>query len=172
MPDYSKGIIYKIISESNPELVYYGSTIRKIERRFKGHKDDYKYWLKYKKNYTTSFEIIKLGDSKIELIENYPCDSKKELERREGYFHRNFECVNNRIAGRTDTEYYLDNKEKINKYSKKYNKIYYNNNKEKEIIRAKVYSKNNRDKINLNRRKKKAWENISNEFLGILYVVD
>ena len=71
-----------------------------------------------KKNYTTSFDIIKLGDSYIELLESFPCNSNLELHKREGTLIREnkVHCVNKLIAGRTGKEYYNDNKETYIKY--------------------------------------------------------
>ena len=54
---------------------------------------------------------------KIELVEAFPCSSKVELLKREGWYQLNNPCVNKKIAGRTIKEsnkkYYDDNKEKI-----------------------------------------------------------
>ena len=36
--DYSKGKIYKLTNEDMPDLVYYGSTIRTLKERLRGHK--------------------------------------------------------------------------------------------------------------------------------------
>ena len=45
----------------------------------------------------------------MERIENYPCNSRQEVTRREGWRQRNNECVNHNIAGRTQKEYREDN---------------------------------------------------------------
>ena len=72
-------------------------------------------YTQYKKgaNYSyTSFILFdKYGieNCKIELVELYPCDSKEELNRREGHWIKNEECVNKSVAGRTRKEYYRDN---------------------------------------------------------------
>jgi len=64
----------------------------------------------------SSFEVIQHGDSYIELIEDFPCERKEQLLRREGEVIRASECVNIRIAGRTDAEYYKDNAERYKRY--------------------------------------------------------
>ena len=52
----------------------------------------------------------------IRLIEQCPCSSRAELERREGQIQQEYECINKNVAGRTRTEYresrkeYLQNK--------------------------------------------------------------
>jgi hypothetical protein len=30
----------------------------------------------------------------MELVEDYPCESRKELEEREAYYINNYECIN------------------------------------------------------------------------------
>ena len=54
-----------------------------------------------------------MDNCKIELIENYCCECKEELLRREGHYIRENECVNKLIAGRTKKEYKSENKEKL-----------------------------------------------------------
>ena len=62
----------------------------------------------------------------LELYENYPCNNKKELERREGEIIRqfkadiNYNVINKAIAGRTHKEYTEDNKDKILEQKKQY----------------------------------------------------
>lgn len=80
MKDYSKGKIYKIIDESNGD-VYIGSTIQSLKRRFHTHQI-FKDYNKLKCN------------CKIILIEDYPCNSRRELEKREQYFIDNTDCIN------------------------------------------------------------------------------
>lgn len=41
----------------------------------------------------------------------YPCVSRKDLEKKEGEFIRNMECINKNIAGRTKKQYYKENKD-------------------------------------------------------------
>ena len=59
-------------------------------------------------------------DAYIELIEDFPCNSKKELNRREGQHIRNNDCVNKNIAGRTKKEWNLDNKDETNRKRREY----------------------------------------------------
>jgi hypothetical protein len=119
--NYKNGKIYKICSP-NTDKIYIGSTIVPLNTRFREHKK--------KTNKTVSYEIINSGGAYIELIENYPCDNKKELERREGYYQKlNLDfIVNKKIAKRTRNEYRKDNAEKIkeisiNYYQKNKNRI-------------------------------------------------
>ena len=141
MPDYQKGKIYRLYSVSNEELVYYGSTIETLSRRLSAHIRDYK-----NNSGCTSKKVIDAQDYKIELIENYPCANKQQLERREGCFIKNNVCVNEIIAGRTRKEYYEDNKEKIKECNKEQRKKYYENNKEHIKEQKKKYHENNKEK--------------------------
>ena len=56
----------------------------------------------------------------IELYELYPCNSKMELERKEGEIQRQIATINKRVAGRTIKEYCFDNKDKISENKKEY----------------------------------------------------
>ena len=108
MPNYHNGKIYKITSHRTT-AIYIGSTTRSLSDRFVEHKSRFKMG----KIKCISSEILKYGGCEIELIENYPCNNKQELREREGLFQTTFQCVNNFIAGRTNKQYYIDNKERI-----------------------------------------------------------
>ncbi len=138
MRDYSKGKIYKIYSISNEELVYYGSTIKTLSARLANHVYDYK-----KNSSCVSKIVLDAGDYKIELIENYPCANKQQLDRREGEYAKNNVCVNENIAGRTLKEYNEDNKDKISEKHKEY----YKKNKERIDEKQKKYRENNKELI-------------------------
>ena len=82
---YLNGKIYELFDEDDLDAPrYYGSTCDTIEERKSGHKADYKRFLEGKKNYITSFEIIKRNNWDIKLIEMFSCETKTELEKREG----------------------------------------------------------------------------------------
>ena len=103
MPDYQKGKIYKLWSPQGNEI-YIGSTVNSLAKRLGQHKTDSRCNSKY---LFENYDVVK-----IELIEEYPCNNKMELGRKEGEHIRNNTCLNRCIAGRTDKEYYEDNKEK------------------------------------------------------------
>ena len=98
-----KGNIYKIVSDST-DKIYIGSTVKSLEERLEEHENDYELWFnkEFKSGYISSFEILKYGDYKIILIEEYPCSSYKELLKREGYYQLSSysSCVNILIAGK------------------------------------------------------------------------
>tara|TARA_R110001599_G_scaffold342754_1_gene564839 strand:- start:101 stop:766 length:666 start_codon:yes stop_codon:yes gene_type:complete len=132
MNKYENGKIYKLFcNESN--LVYYGSTITNLNHRLSQHKTNKK---------GTSISRIMINPQ-IELIENFPCNSKKELEQRERYFIENNECINIKIPGRTKQEYRENNKEIFKQKQNEYYKL----NKEKLNEKSKKYRENNKDKM-------------------------
>ena len=134
MPDYQKAKIYKIV-DANEEMVYVGSTVKTLAQRMAHHRSSFKFG-----PFTSSHTIFdKYGveNCKILLLENYPCNSKEELNKREGQYIKQMDCVNKIVSGRTVKEYYQDNKERIKKYQdankehrKEIKKIYYEKNKE------------------------------------------
>lgn len=134
---YQNSKIYKIESNKTPQI-YIGSTTRSLKTRFAEHKSKYKN-LKDIGNCSSS-DIIKYGDARITLIEEYKCDSQEELHKREGYFIKNsVNCVNSYIAGRTPHEYFEDFKDKRAEYFKQYN---YNRKDSKKIYNDKYRIKN------------------------------
>jgi len=139
MINYQNGKIYAIKSYQT-ELIYIGSTTRPLSQRLGVHRNNYK-------NNTgiSSMELLKYSDYYIELIENFPCNSKEELLKREGYFIKQNinNCVNCCIAGRTQKEYRNDNLEKI----KEWNKQNYLNNAEQYKEHQKQYRLNNKEQI-------------------------
>jgi hypothetical protein len=119
MPDYQKGKIYKLWSPQGDEI-YIGSTIQLLHIRKSHHKN---------KSSLCQSKILfeKYDDVRIELLEEYPCNSKDELQKKEGEYIRNNDCVNKKIPCRTKKEYYEDNKEEKKKIASKYRE----DNKEK-----------------------------------------
>lgn len=89
MKDYSKSMIYKIVCD-DPELVYYGSTITPLHKRFYAHK------MKPTKG---SKSVLEAENPKIILVEKYPCESQYELTARERYWIENNKCTNCNIPG-------------------------------------------------------------------------
>ena len=82
---YFNGKIYTIKFKNNDKHIYIGSTINKLNIRFSNHKSS----RLYLRNSTAISKYInkKYNDdwSKcyIELLMNYPCKSRKELEKKE-----------------------------------------------------------------------------------------
>ena len=164
MPDYQKAKIYKLWSpQGEDDEVYYGSTCNDLRFRKSQHKS---------KNHNCKSKILfeNYDDVRIELVEDYPCNNKQELNKKEGEFIKNNKCLNKVIPDRTKQEWYEDNKEKITKQTKEwieknkeklteYRKEYYQNNKE----HISKWIKNNRDKIN---ETQKEWNKKNKEKLA------
>jgi hypothetical protein len=92
--NYSNGKIYKIICNKTG-LVYIGSTCRTLEERLKEHINDSKRYLNKERNiFISSIFVTFNNDFNIELIENYSCDNRQQLENRENFHISNSECVN------------------------------------------------------------------------------
>lgn len=153
---YAKGKIYKIWSPQI-DLVYIGSTTKNtLAERMATHKYHFKKDIRI-----TSKCILKYDDAKIELIENYPCNNRDELNAREGYYIRTTDCVNKRIECRTKKEWRDENKEYCKEHNKqyqqdnldilkKYRKEYYEANKEKIKEYQKLRRIQKKNKFNFN----------------------
>ena len=88
---------------------YYGSTTEPLSKRMERHRRCYKQYLETGKVDTNSrilFSEYGVENCKIFLVEDFPCDTKEQLLRREGEYIRNNECVNKQVAGRTHQEYH------------------------------------------------------------------
>ena len=134
--NYQFGKIYKIWSPSQ-DLQYIGSTTQELSQRLGGHKRNFKSFnnpdSKFN-NYCASYEVLKCEDYRIDLLENYSCINKLELNKKEGEYIKNNVCVNKVIPGRTMKEHYHDNKGELLEKQKQYRK----NNKEKISEKRKV----------------------------------
>tara|TARA_R110001592_G_scaffold32284_1_gene113287 strand:+ start:118 stop:714 length:597 start_codon:yes stop_codon:yes gene_type:complete len=163
MPDYSKGMIYKIYNDSIPDKVYYGSSIQPLHKRLYLHKI-----LKQ----CTSNQLF--PGAKIVLVEKFPCSDIMELHKRERWYIENNECVNKNIPYRSEEEkkqiikdYHIKNKKKVDKLKKNW----YNKNKDKVSEKGKLYYKENKDKLNTtskqwyhkNLEKQKQWREKNKE---------
>jgi len=139
MPDYKNGKIYKIWSPSTG-LTYFGSTCQILCQRLSEHRRDMRMYEDTNKKWTSSFIVLEQEDTRIELVEDFPCERREQLAAREGKYIKTNECVNKQVAGRTIAEWYQDNKEKKKKYyedNKEKIKNYYEDNKEQINERAK-----------------------------------
>ena len=131
--NFQNGKIYRLTCD-DPNLIYYGSTIMSLEKRLKHHKSA--------SNRSVSRQMRDFGGLKIELLEQYPCNSKKELLDKEQYYIQNNQCINQRRALLTKEQrlqqkraYYERNTEKFKEYREA------NKEKSKEYMRAYYQSK-------------------------------
>jgi hypothetical protein len=122
MVNYQNAKIYRLVCD-DPNLVYYGATAKKyLCSRLAEHKYDYK-----NGKVCTSRHLFEVGNVQIFLVENFPCDSKEQLNARERYWIENNECVNKKHPGRTLKESYHE---------------WYQSNKEQKRQRDLEYRKN------------------------------
>jgi hypothetical protein len=99
MPNYQDGKIYMVWAGNDR---YYGSTTNTLSRRLSAHKSVYKNEKVLKKNTCcVLFEKYGVDNCKIELVELFPCNSKMELEMREGFYVRENDCVNRNMPRQT-----------------------------------------------------------------------
>ena len=154
--DYSKGKIYKITNEDMPDLVYYGSTIQPLNIRLGGHKSQ--------KNTTgacNSKKLLQTKNAKIELVEDFPCETKRELEIREKWYILNFECINTYTPGLTKEENNEKQKEYVKNHpeQKKATQLKYRQTR-KEQIQLKYKELYNTEKEKTRLKLKRAKDNI------------
>jgi hypothetical protein len=154
MPNYQNSKIYTIRCKDDNSLIYVGSTTQSLSKRMVEHRS--------KHNKTTGDTFTKplymkmreVGIDKfyIELYEDYPCDRKEHLEKREGEIIREIGNLNRVIAGvryRENTEeynkeYYRNNKEILDNKNKEYRELHKEEIKEKNRIKYQA----NKTKIN------------------------
>ena len=140
MPDYSLGKIYMVypkVEDPDEGDVYYGSTTVTLARRMAKHRTT--------KSCSSKLLFDKYGVENcfIELVEEYHCETKEQLNKKEGEYIRNHKCVNKRIEGRTRKEWLYDNKGKITEKKKQY----YVENQDNILEKQKQYDNKNKDKI-------------------------
>ena len=119
---YRHGKIYKLTSNQT-DMFYIGSTSLSLKKRLSIHMSGYKRYLNDMNTYLTAYLVCSFNDCKIQLLENYPCANRKELEKREGYWQDQYpECCNKSKAGvdqlsdikKYQEEYRQSNRDKIN----------------------------------------------------------
>ena len=144
---YKNGKIYKLVCDATP-IVYYGSTIKTLSLRLSHHKSH---------KTCCSRELFELGNVSIELVEEYPCNNKYELQSRERFYIEfmlnNFThrvICNERIPTRTKQEYNQDNRDSINEKCRKYHQ----NNKEYRNENRRKYYLDNKDATDKKRNEK------------------
>ena len=147
MLDYQNGKIYTIRYKKDNSLIYVGSSCLPLWMRFVIHKNVC--YNPNDKSYNHKF-YVKIRETNdfynwyIELYENYPCNTREELGKREGEVMRELKAtLNKRIEGRTMKEYYVDNKKERLDYQNQY----YQYNKDEITEYKKEYNKSNKDKI-------------------------
>jgi hypothetical protein len=159
---YEHGKIYRIC-DSGYTKFYYGSTIQPLAVRMGGHRAHFKRFQSGGCTHGTIFDLFQefgVESCKIELVETFPCDSKDELLKREGFYIQSNPCINKQIAGRSRSEYWkfyhstcrnailarqrqrrIENADAI--------KDYYRSNIDKFKQRRKIYNETHKDNIKI-----------------------
>ena len=122
MVNYQNGKIYEVVNSINNKC-YIGSTTQRLCVRMAGHRSNYK---SCKSSYSSKILFEEDYDNcKIILIENYPCDNKEQLHKRERHWVEQIDCLNKNIPSRT--------KDEIIQYQKEYRENHKQNQKEYKI---------------------------------------
>ena len=140
--DYSKTIIYKIEHIDDDSLVYVGHTTNWDKRKCR-----HKYNCYAEKNGHYNLKLYKMirenggwENFKMIEIEKYPCNDKREAEKRECEVMKELKASMNMMKSYVSEEEYRErNKERGVEY--------YKSNKDKVKERCKKYYENNKDKI-------------------------
>ena len=142
---YKNGKIYTIRYRGDDSLIYVGSTCLPLYKRWHSHKSTC-----FSENskchlyiYTKIRETNDFNNWYIELYEEYPCENKEQLLKREGEIIREIGTLNSLIAGRTKKEWTEENKEKVSKQKKQWAE----ENKEKVSEKLKQYRTDNKEKL-------------------------
>jgi hypothetical protein len=145
--DYSKNVIYKIVSNDlDIKDLYVGHTTNFVKRKGR-HKSDCNNENSKSYNYKVYHFIRENGgwsNWSMVLVEYYTCDNELEAIARERYW---FELLNGTLntqyPNRNQKEYYNTNKDNIIEKQKQY----YNDNKNDIIEKQKQYNDDNKYKI-------------------------
>ena len=148
---YQNGKIYKLWSLETDEI-YVGSTCCPLHKRMFKHRQSFRFGTR--SHYKLYREMERLGETsfRIELIEDYPCDSRDELLKREGYWIRELKATLNMVmAGRSKKEYYLEHIDEVKEYKRNWQEEnkdrlkqkhseYYQKHKQEILARVKEYT--------------------------------
>ena len=133
MPDFSKGKIYKLISNKSSD-VYIGSCLVDLSKRLYGHKS---------KSNTAVSKSMFVDDAiiSIVLIEDYACYNKNQLKARELHYITTINCINKNKPFITDVN------EDYKEWKKQYTAQYYETNKEQIALQQAQYKVINKEQI-------------------------
>lgn len=153
--DYFKCCIYKIEHIENENLIYVGHTTE-FNKRKSRHKSNCYNQNDISTYYLKLYQMIRnnggWGMFKMIEVEKYPCEDKREAEKREN------EVMKELKANLNMRPSYVSEEERKEKYEKYYESIkdkrkeFYENNKEAISLKNKEYREKNKDKINVQKR--------------------
>lgn len=140
---YSQGKIYTIKNKTDDTKIYVGSTTKPLQHRYNIHRASCK-----KGVGVSLYKYIKendWGDWDIALYQLYPCESRAELDKKEGEVIRAIATINANIAGRSIKEWVADNKEHCDTYQKDYRQV--PEHRLKNIQYQKIYRQNEEHRL-------------------------
>ena len=139
---YKNGKIYRIWNTTNND-VYVGSTCNPLYKRMSYHRGIIEHPKCQHRSLYKMMGAVGVDNFHIELIEEYPCENKEQLRKREGHFIREMGTLNMVIEDRTKKEYKEANKDKISEYMAKYRE----EKKDQILAKTKEYRENHKDEI-------------------------
>jgi len=169
--DYKNGKIYRLVLDDTNEE-YIGSTTQPLSKRFNSHKSNFyrrQNGDKKVSNYSC-FSLFEKGTPQIFLLEDFPCESKRHLEKREREVleqrrRDGIVCVNKALPTRSAKEYgdfYYSTHRTCDEFMKK-NRAkalnYYHNNTEQVLEKMKKYRETNKGVIRERKNKKIVCDN-------------
>ncbi len=169
MVNYNNSVIYKIsCKDESITDTYIGATTCFARRKLQHKQYSNKEYPNDKKNNYKIYKFIRENGTwdnwEMNVIEEYHCDCKKDLDERErDYIKKCKPTLNKVIPLRTKKEYNKDNKEKMAKQQKIRNKRYQEQNKDKIAKQKKQYVEDNKDKI---KQYKKEYQQKNRELLS------
>jgi group I intron endonuclease len=144
---YANGKIYRLVNNVDDEF-YVGSTCGKLSKR----KNEHKSLTKSKPHIKIYQHLNNIGweNVSIVLIEEYPCENKMELLRRERHWVDELNpSLNKQVPTRTQQQYRDDNKDRI----RQRDASYYEKNRTRIIESTTKYRAENIQQINETKKK-------------------
>jgi GIY-YIG catalytic domain len=121
--NYENAKIYQILNTIDKE-VYVGSTIQPLSKRFSLHRSGMTIKKNANRRLNKHFRELGRENFYIELIENFPCQTREQLCAREGFYVRQRGTLNKNIPGRSQKEsqreYQKAHSDEIKNYHQKY----------------------------------------------------
>jgi group I intron endonuclease len=127
---YSKGKIYRLINDIDPNEIYIGSTCLDLSKRLFNHRAYAR--LNKKSKIYQRMKDVGIDHFKIVLVEEYPCENKMQLVQREQYYIDLLKPnLNSRWAYATDEQ----KKDRKNDHQKNH----YQNNRDAKLASNRNY---------------------------------
>ena len=137
--NFQKAKIYKIWNNTNDKL-YIGSSCSTLGNRMAKHRYNAR---NSTENSLLYDEMRRLGIDNffIELMEETPCENIEQLRAIEGKYIRKYGTLNKIIAGRTNKEWFDENRE----YKREMDRMYRQSHKEQNSENCKKWRENNKE---------------------------